>query len=248
MGGILTPFVTMAADAGMIGIMWTQTGPGVAPLGGYKPLLGNGPFAVAIPAANHDPIVIDMAFTQSSASGVLLSATQPGATIPPGLVLDEHGEPTTDPRDFSDEEHTAAGGMRVKGTLTPLGNSHKGYAMLLALGVLAAVLSDTDPPWDLVRGAGPAKQGGSVLIAIDPDALNPSRAHETVDQFIEAVTTAPRRAGVDAILYPGQESQRIKREAWRRGTVEVPVTHIAGLIELAEELNLSVPSSFIARH
>src|SRR4051795_9335993 len=73
-GGILTPYVQMAAAAGMVGIMFTQTGPGVAPWGGYQPLLGNAPLAVAIPARQHDPVIMDLCFTQSSASGVLLAA------------------------------------------------------------------------------------------------------------------------------------------------------------------------------
>src|SRR5436190_470036 len=140
----------LAAEAGMVGIMFTQTGPGVAPFGGYQPLLGNAPLAVGIPARDHDPVIMDLCFTQSSASGVLLAASQEGVTIPPGLLLDEHGNPTTNPRDFSDEEHTRAGSMRVKGTLTPLGNSHKGSAMVFVIGLLASLLSDTDPSWTLV--------------------------------------------------------------------------------------------------
>ena len=44
-GEILTPFVSQAVDAGMIALAMVQSFPSVAPLGGYQPLLGNGPIA-----------------------------------------------------------------------------------------------------------------------------------------------------------------------------------------------------------
>jgi L-2-hydroxycarboxylate dehydrogenase (NAD+) len=243
-GGILTPYVQMAAEAGMVGIMFTQTGPGVAPWGGYQPLLGNAPLAVGIPARNHDPVIMDLCFTQSSASGVLLAASQDGVEIPPGLLLDEHGNPTTDPRDFSDEEHTRAGSMKVKGTLTPLGNSHKGSAMVFVIGLLASLLSETDPSWTLIEEGDKKGVGGSVLIAVDPTALNGGDVLGEVDSFIDKVVNAPRKDGVSEINYPGQRSQRMKREAWERDAVAMPLSQLEALIALGKDLAIDIPPSF----
>jgi LDH2 family malate/lactate/ureidoglycolate dehydrogenase len=234
----------MAAEAGMVGIMFTQTGPGVAPYGGYQPLLGNAPMAVGIPARNHDPVIMDLCFTQSSASGVLLAASQDGVEIPPGLLLDEHGNPTTNPRDFSDEEHTRAGSMRVKGTLTPLGNNHKGFAMVFVIGLLASLLSDTDPSWTLIAEGDDKGVGGSVLIAVDPEALNPGDVLGEVDAFIDKVVNAPRKPGVSEINYPGQRSQRMKREAWERDTVDLPASQLEALVALGKDLDIEIPPSF----
>ncbi|HEV8298035.1 MAG TPA: Ldh family oxidoreductase [Acidimicrobiales bacterium] len=240
--GLLTQFVTMAVDAGMVGLVMTQTGPCVAPLGGRAPLLGNGPFAIGIPARNRDPVVLDMSFTSTSASGVLLAAEQ-GLSIPPGLLLDSEGQPTTDPRAFMNVSRTESPtDAHIRGTLTPLGAGHKGYAMLFVIGLLSSVLSDTSPPWDLAPRATARGTAGTLLLAIDPLALNPF-APDRVDEFIDTVTAAPRRAGADEILYPGQRSQRLRRERRARGTVEVPQPQLDALVELAREIGLEVPPS-----
>ena len=241
-GGILTPYVKMAADAGMVGIMMTQTAPGVAPFGGFTPMLGNGPFAVGIPVAGHDPVIVDMAFTQSSASGILLAAEQ-GAEIPEGLLLDEHGTPSTNSRDFSDFEHNKAGSMSVKGTLTPLGNSHKGYAMLFTIGALCSTLTNTDFPWDL-KGYPPDRKFGSIHFAINPETLTGFDIAPRMQTFVETLSAAPRKPGVERILYPGERSQELRRERRQRGSVDVPESHIAAMRALAEELGVPVPATF----
>ena len=242
--GLLTQFVTMAIDAQMIGMVMTQTGPCVAPLGGYTALLGNGPFAVGVPAGRRDPVVLDMSFTQTSASGVLLAAEQ-GETVPAGALLNAKGEPTTDPNDFREIDRSKSPtDARGDGTLTALGNSHKGYAMLFLIGLLSSVLSDTAPPWDLA--AGPTRDGavaGSLMIAIDPHAFGTADPTGAVDAFIDKITGAPRREGVDEILYPGLGSQRLRRARRERGTVDLPTPQLAALVALATELDLAVTPS-----
>ena len=242
--GLLTPFVMMAVEAGMVGIVLTQTGPAVAPIGGYQPLLGNGPLAVGIPSRNRDPVVLDMSFTQSSASGVLLSASQ-GVQIPPGLLLDQHGEPSTDPRDLTGEAHEKAGSLTVTGSLTPLGGGHKGFAMLFVIGLLASVLSDTSPPWELAGDVTERGTHGSVLIAIDAESMNPNDLPGRVDAFIDKVTGAPRKDGVEEILYPGQRSQQLKRERKAGGMVDLPRPHVEAMVKLAGEIGLDLPPSFV---
>ena len=239
--GLLTQYVTMAIDVDMIGLVMTQTGPCVAPLGGYTALLGNGPFAVGVPAGRNDPVVLDMSFTQTSASGVLLAAEQ-GQHIPAGALLDAAGVPTTDPRDFRDVDRSKSPtDARGDGTLTALGNSHKGYAMILLIGLLSSVLSDTAPAWDLAAGsAGDGAVAGTLLIAIDPRAFGMADPIGAVDAFIEAVTSAPRRSGVDEILYPGMRSRQLRRTRRARGSVDVPAPQVDALIELAAELGIRV--------
>jgi LDH2 family malate/lactate/ureidoglycolate dehydrogenase len=230
----------MAIDANQIGIVMTQTGPCVAPIGGYTALLGNGPFAAGIPAGRHDPVVLDMSFTQTSASGVLLAAEQ-GDSVPPGVLLDAQGRPSTDPRDFrAVDRGKSPTEARGDGTLTPLGNNHKGYAMLFLIGLLSSVLSDTSPPWDLAAGSRDGATAGSLMIAIDPHAMGVADPIGAVDTFIETVVSAPRRAGVDEILYPGLGSQRLRRARRERGTVDVPVPQLEALVQLALDLRLEV--------
>ncbi|MEO5839336.1 MAG: Ldh family oxidoreductase [Acidimicrobiales bacterium] len=239
--GLLTQYVTMAIDAGMIGLVMTQTGPCVAPLGGYTALLGNGPFAVGVPAGRHDPVVLDMSFTQTSASGVLLAAEQ-GESIPFGALLDASGAATTDPRDFRTIDRAQSPTeARGDGTLTALGNSHKGYAMIFLIGLLSSVLSDTAPAWHLTPGsAADGAVAGTLLIAMDPHAFGVADPLGAVDAFIDTVTNAPRRDGVGDILYPGMRSQQLRRTRRERGWVDLPVPQLDALLALADELDLAV--------
>src|SRR2546422_755430 len=54
-----------AADAGVIGICWTNTMPNLPPWGASEPRLGNNPLVIAVPRAEGH-IVLDMAMSQFS--------------------------------------------------------------------------------------------------------------------------------------------------------------------------------------
>jgi LDH2 family malate/lactate/ureidoglycolate dehydrogenase len=247
--GILTSHVLQAIDAGFVGIAMTQSYPNVAASGGYQPLFGNAPFAVGIPAGKRDPVILDMSLTQSSAAGVMLAALQ-GQQLPEGFLLDEHGEPTTDPSGFLDAAAFPVMGeftqdsQQPRSTLVPLGNSHKGYALVFVVGLLTAVLTDTNPPWDAsqITGGLPgdgSTRYGSVFMALDPASfLPPDEFRSRVDAFINLVKASPKRSGVDEILYPGEKSQRLKRQRKKVDVFHLPASHYQSLVSLAEELGL----------
>jgi LDH2 family malate/lactate/ureidoglycolate dehydrogenase len=240
---ILTAHLQQAVDAGMIGMIMTQSYPMVAPHGGFLPMLGNAPIGFGIPAGKHDPIIFDASMTQTSASGVKLAAAQ-GQRVPEGFLLDERGEPTTDAAAFPAAGHLTHDSQLARGTLLPLGGSHKAYGMIFIISLLSAVLADSDAPWaagEIVGGspADPAKRYGSTYMALDPAAfLGADEFRRRVDAFIDDLKSSPTRAGVDEILYPGELSQRLKRERKAAGRFLLPETHYHELVKLAEELGL----------
>jgi LDH2 family malate/lactate/ureidoglycolate dehydrogenase len=232
---LLTPFVQRAVDAGMVAMAMVQSVPTVAPLGGTVPLLGNAPMAWGVPTADREPVICDMSFTQSSASPILTAAEQ-GRQIAPGLLLDQHGNPTTDATEFPDWdliEKTGGTGVAVKGSLVPLGDSHKGFAMVFLIGLLSSLLTDTDPPWTLYHHLPQRGRYGTTLLVIDPQRLDASgRVFEKVDAFVDMVTGAPRKDGVDEILYPGLRSQQLKRERRASGRIDIPASHFTAMRDL----------------
>jgi L-2-hydroxycarboxylate dehydrogenase (NAD+) len=253
-GQVLTIHVQQAVDAGMVGMAMVQAFPSVAPLGGYQPLLGNGPLAFGVPTAEHDPVILDMSTTQSSASGVFLAARQ-SEQIPAGLLLDEHGRPTTDSTAFPDAErmaelasrHGTAVPFAVKGTLVPLGASHKGYALVFMVGLLSMLLSDTSPPWEFSYERPDEARYGTVLVAVDPGAFNLNKSiGEKVDAFIDHLSSSPRIEGVDEILYPGQRSQALKKQRRQAGTIEIPASHLEGMRQLALDFGMQPPTAHTA--
>jgi LDH2 family malate/lactate/ureidoglycolate dehydrogenase len=235
-GELLTPLIQVAVKQGCIGIAFNQSFPTVAPLGGTGPLLGNQPLAIGVPTRRHDPILLDMSMTQSSAAGMFLAAIQQ-QTVAPGLLLDEKGEPTLRAADFPTEHIFPGLGPGARGSLTPLGNNHKGYAMVFMLSLLSSVLTDTSPPWELFYHLKERGRYGTVLIAIDPEISLPAKTfRERVDAFIDDVKAAPRAAGVAEILYPGEKSQRLRREREAAGRIALPRSHVETLDKLATQI------------
>lgn len=244
-GEILTPYVRQAADAGMVGLVLVQSVPNVAPLGSHGPLFGNAPIAIGVPAGSHAPVLLDMSFTDSSASGVALAARQ-GDPVPPGVLLDAEGHPTIDAAAFvhrGDDGGVVLGGSPPRGTLTPLGGGHKGWAMVFTVGLLAAVLSDTSPPWELYYDLERRGRYGTVLVAFNPEVAMPgARFRQQVDAFIDRVKVAPVAPGQAAPLYPGEGSQELRRQRREANRMALPGHDYEVLTWLAEVAGVAAPT------
>src|ERR671910_524605 len=125
-------YARMAAEAGLIGFVFANAVPMVAPPGGRTPTFGSNPFAYAIPAGRHPPVVLDVATTTGAAFKVRLAA-QRDRPVSEGMILDGEGRPTTDPNEF------VRGGL-----MAPLGSPaapHKGFGLALVIDALAGVLT-----------------------------------------------------------------------------------------------------------
>jgi len=173
-------------------------------------------------------------------------AAQQKETVAPGLLLDPQGMPTTDATEFPSKnpEHNVDGRADPGGSLTALGDNHKGFGLALLVGLLSSVLSDTSPPWELFYRVNKEKKNlyGSVYIVIDPKVVMPlPQFKERVDAFIDRLKSHPRRDGVEEILYPGEKSQRLKRERETAGLIAVPESHYESLCALADEFHAERP-------
>src|SRR5258708_33012392 len=84
---------------GMVGIYGAGSSVNhMAPWGGAEPLLGTNPIAVAIPAGNEAPVVLDIA-TSVASKGAIRSYAAEGRPLPEGWVISrEEGKPITDGR------------------------------------------------------------------------------------------------------------------------------------------------------
>jgi LDH2 family malate/lactate/ureidoglycolate dehydrogenase len=138
--GIAGYYAMMALEGNCIGISMTNASPLVVPTFGRAGMLGTNPIAVAAPAGEEWPFVLDMA-TSTVPRGKLEVYDRQEKAIPLGWAMDGAGTLTTD----------AARAMEVKprplkGGLLPLGGAgermggHKGYGLGLLVEVLSAVL------------------------------------------------------------------------------------------------------------
>ena len=93
--GILQYYSQWLAENGVIGIVLTNTEPGVAPFGSRQQILGTNPLTISVPSAG-TPYLVDMS-TSVAARGKIVNALERGESIPDGWAIDEKGNPTTNP-------------------------------------------------------------------------------------------------------------------------------------------------------
>ncbi len=222
--GIAGYHAKRAADAGLIGIAMTNAGAEMAPWGSARPVLGTNPWGIAVPRGEgHDPIILDMALTQSG-KGMMRWLERAGLAMPDHWALTPDGARTTDPRAAMD------------GPMLPIGD-YKGYGLSLVTDILTGVLTGSlfggqvfqdDLDYDVAH----------TMIAIDTDAFMPRpQFDERLEALVAEVLAAPPIDPDRPVQLPGAAEQRRARERSRRG-VPVDRKTVAGLRELAAELGL----------
>jgi LDH2 family malate/lactate/ureidoglycolate dehydrogenase len=129
----------MALDHGMVGLSMTNGGALTVPFQGLEPKLGTNPIAVAIPAGQMPPFVLDMA-TTTVAWGKLANAARDDRSIPVGWALDSVGMPTSDPRAAMEASRL----LPLGGTKE--GGAHKGYGLATWVEIFCGLFSGTCTP------------------------------------------------------------------------------------------------------
>jgi len=116
-----------AAEAGVIGICWTNTMPNLPPWGATDPRLGNNPLIIAVPQADNH-VVLDMAMSQFS-YGAIEAYRLCGEMLPVPGGFTREGELTRDPR-------------AIEQSYRPLPVGYwKGSGLALMLDLVASILS-----------------------------------------------------------------------------------------------------------
>ena len=229
--GAAATYVAMAAKRNMIALYGTNGSANhMAPWGSADLLLGTNPIAAAVPAADGPPVVMDIATTVSS-FGKVRSAAQRGDDLPADWMIDREGKPITD-------------SSRIKeGILNPIGG-HKGYALSLIVGLLAATLSGGKMGVDVEGMGDDAYQStpvnnGHFMIVVDParfgDALDFGQRVDDVAATMRAATPMP---GVDNVRVPG-DGRAAHIEDYTANGVPMHAALLDNLETLAGELGIS---------
>jgi LDH2 family malate/lactate/ureidoglycolate dehydrogenase len=190
-------YVMMPLKRDMIGLYFAVgSNNHLPPWGGSESLLGTNPMAVAVPALEEPPVVLDMAPTVAAYGKVRLKA-QRGEPMPVGWMIDRDGRPLTDPK-RADEGH-----------LLPIGD-YKGYGLSLVIGLLAGALNRAAlgrEVVDFVKETGKATNTGQAIAALSVDAFMPAADFKrAVDRMIRDIRASRRLPGVKRIWLPGEQS------------------------------------------
>jgi len=198
------------------------------PWGGGESLLGTNPIAVAVPALEEPPVVMDMAPTVTAYGKVRLKASR-GEEMPVGWMIDKQGKPLTDPK-RADEGH-----------LLPIGD-YKGYALSLIIGLIAGALNRAAigrDIFDFNKELGRATNTGQSIVALSIDAFMPAVDFKrSVDTMVRTLRDSPRLPGVERIWLPGEQSHEKRLDRMQNG-IPLPPSMKKSLDELAKDLGIA---------
>lgn len=223
--GIAGYYAMMALQYDCIGISMSNASVFVVPTHGREAVLGTNPIAVAAPAGEEKPFVLDMA-TSTVPFGKLELYDRMGKPIPPGWATDTSGVPESDPKRVMENLWN-----RVGGGLLPLGGAgeelggHKGYGLALLVDVLSGVLSGACYA-DLVNpraadGRRLPSRIGHFFGALRVDAFRPIEDFKrAMDDLQRRLKSAPRAEGQGRIYVHGEKEFE---EAERRSCAGIPL-------------------------
>lgn len=188
----------MAAEAGCIGILWTNTMPLMPAWGATNATIGNNPLVLAIPNKD-EPVLVDMAMSLFS-YGKLETYAREERELPVPGGYDEKGNLTTDAKKI----------MEIRRPL-PVG-FWKGTSLALALDLIAATLSGgaTTRRIGLEEGELEASQ---VFFAIDISAFpDRKQIEEEIAASLAQLKDSKREDPSVPIRFPGEKRLALRQE------------------------------------
>lgn len=180
-----------AANAGCIGICWTNTQPNMPAWGAKDRRIGNNPLILAIPR-KEGHIVVDVAMAQFS-YGKIEECKFKKQQLPVPGGYDSKGNLTTDPAEI---EKT----WRV----LPIG-FWKGSGLSIALDLIAAVVSGGKSTHEVGKLGRDEYALSQIMIAIDPYRFSsPEFVEKTLNDTIEYIKASIPMSENGKIYYPGE--------------------------------------------
>ena len=157
----LWPEVERLSKAGLAAMAMVPSHAWVAPAGGIRGSLGTNPLAFSWPRLGQDPFTFDFA-TSGFARGEIELYKRAGKSLPEGVAIDKHGQPTTDAQAALDGAMLTFGG-------------YKGSALSIMIELLAGPLIDDMTSLEsmaFAAGTGGAPCHGEIILAFDPNLFS----------------------------------------------------------------------------
>jgi len=222
-------YAALPLKADMIGIYSAVANANHMPLaGGAEPLLGTNPLAIAIPAGEEPPLVLDIA-TSIVSYGTIKNHKLLNRPLQGDWMIDpKTGAAVTDPQ------------KSIEALLLPMAG-YKGAGLALMLGLLGGTLNGALFGRDCVDfNAEPDKvtNTGQFVLALDPSKFQPIEKFKAeIDRHSRELRHSKALPGNDAVRLPGDA--RAKRRADRTANgLSLPGELLAQLDKMAAELSI----------
>jgi len=191
-------YALMAAEAGCIGICFTNAIASMAPWGGSQPRLGNNPLVISFPYHNKH-VLLDMAVSQFS-YGKMQEYELENKMLPQFGGYDEEGKPTKDPSV-----------IRKNKSALPIG-FWKGSGLALVLDILLTGIGGG------LSTAAITKSGKEIGLSQCFICLHPKKFHEELVEEIFQFTKKDTEGNQDeAVYYPGERMLATRTKNEREG-------------------------------
>jgi LDH2 family malate/lactate/ureidoglycolate dehydrogenase len=245
--GIAGYYVTMATDAGMIGVTGTNARPSIAPTFGVENMMGTNPLTFGIPTDEQFPFVLDCA-TSITQRGKIEVYGRAGKQLPPGWVIGSDGSTRTDTDQVLKDLTTGEAALTPLGGIGDVLGGYKGFGYALVVEILSAALQDGAfmkqlNGFDENHKAIPYPLG-HFFIAIDPERFMGLETFKRIAGTICREIRASRKApGQDRIYTAGEKEY----EAWqyrKHHGCPVPESLQKAMVAVRNKKNLNYKFSF----
>ena len=222
-------YAALPLKADMIGMYAAVANANHMPLaGGAEPLLGTNPLAIAIPAGEEAPVVLDIA-TSIVSYGTIKNHKMLNRPLQGDWMIDpKTGEAVIDPQ------------KSAEALLLPMAG-YKGAGLALMVGLLAGTLNGALFGRDCVDfnlEPGKVTNTGQFVLALDPACFRPLAEFKAeVDRHVRELRASKPLPGNEAVRLPGD--QRARRRADRAANgLALPPELLAQLDKVAGELSI----------
>lgn len=193
-----------AADAGMVGILWTNTMPNMPAWGALDNHLGNNPFIISIPRNDGNHVMVDMAMSQFS-YGKIEEMKLAGKDLPVPGGFDTKGNITRDPKEIEKTNR-----------VLPVGY-WKGSAFSHAIDIAAGVLSGGYTTAEVGFNCEDEYDLSQIFIAINPRVNNNGEEIERIIDFsIKDLKKSKVEEGSN-VYYPNELSYMAREDNLKNG-------------------------------
>jgi LDH2 family malate/lactate/ureidoglycolate dehydrogenase len=222
-------YAALPLKAGMIGIYSAVANANHMPLaGGAEPLLGTNPLAIAIPAGEEPPLVLDIATSIVSYGTIKNHKLLNRPLKDDWMINPKTGEAVTDPQ------------KSAEALLLPMAG-YKGAGLALMFGLLAGTLNGALFGRDCVDfNAAPDQvtNTGQFVLALDPARFQPLEQFKAeVDRHIRSLRDSKPLPGQEAVRLPGEQRAQRRADRLRNGLALTPEL-LVQLDKLASELSI----------
>ncbi len=206
--GRIGHWAEMAVAQGLVAIHFVNviSHARVAPYGGADARFGTNPVCIGVPLPGEAPFLLDMA-TASMAQGKMRVAHNKREKVAPGLLIDDKGMPTDDPR-FA--------------VVPPLGailafGGHKGYGLAVACELLGGALTGGGT-WHYDESKKQRVLNGMLAVLIDPGRLGTAGAFQSESrQFLDWLRKGRAAPGADKVRIAGEPERETRAKREREG-------------------------------